>query len=87
MDIRPDLILGAAGGGGVVAAVAKWAIEKALADLGKLTSATNELQTKIAEISVRLEKLAEHDTVLKDLTAKVYEMSAIHDDRPNRARR
>lgn len=69
--METELILSAAGGASFVAAVAKWAVGRALGDLDKLRLAVAELQTTLAAVAVRLEAIAQHDTILQDHSKKL----------------
>ncbi len=76
MDI--DAALSAVGGAGLTAAIAKWAIARALSDLQKLNEsievtkeAVSKIRENLAAITVRLEKIGDHDRTLADHATKI----------------
>ncbi len=66
-----DAALSAFAGCSLAAFLAKWAIMTALSDLKALSRKVASISEHLAEISVRLEKLGEHDSVLKEHTIKI----------------
>lgn len=66
-----DIALSAIGGASAVAVVAKWAINRALGDLDKLSSAVGGIRENLAAVAVRLEDLARHAELLKEHDRKI----------------
>ena len=75
--IHFDAIVSALGGCGATALVAKYFITKALADLSKLQEKIEVIDKSLAMISVRLEKLSEHEATILDHTKQIAFLEAV----------
>ena len=85
MEVHLDALLSAVGGCAMAGFIAKYAITKALRDLDDLFKKVTGLGESLAVISVRLEKLVEHDNTLKEHAKKLaYFEGVSHDSRSPR---
>lgn len=80
MNVHADAFISAFVGCGVAVALAKFAITKALADLDELMKKVNRLAEVLAATAVRLEKIAEHDLILKDHAKKIAFFEGVQSD-------
>lgn len=81
-----DVLISAISGGALTALLAKYVITKALGDLGQLSDKVIHINQSLAGVSVRLEKLSEHDTTIKEHAKRIaYIEGAFYDDRRTQA--
>ncbi len=78
-----DQLFSALGGCGVAAMVGKYAVARALGDLDRVVAQVGEISKTLAAILVRLERINEHDSSLKELQKLVYSMEASSGNRGN----
>ncbi len=71
MEMRPEIFFSALSGSGIGIILAKYALNKALRDLERVSDKVMEIDKRLAVILVRLEKLIEHERSIKDLQKKL----------------
>lgn len=75
MQVHSDALISAISASGIVVALAKYVITKALRDLERLSQQVIKIDKDLTAVSVRLEKLNEHEQTLKELNEKLGECS------------
>lgn len=82
-----DILVASLSGCALAVAVARYAILKALHDLEELSHKIINISEMLAGVSVRLEMLNEHDTVIKEHAKKIAFFEGIlkHDYRTPRS--
>lgn len=82
-----DILVASLSGCALAVAVARYAIMRALHELEDLSQKVMNISEMLAGISVRLEMLTEHDTVIKEHAKKIafFEGSLKHDYRTPRS--
>lgn len=73
-----DIIAGLAGTG-LAGILAKWAITRALKDLENVCNKVTEIYQQLAVISVKLEKLIDHEKLLKEHSKKIAHLEVNHE--------
>ncbi len=80
MDVYLAILVGSLGGGGIVAAIAKWLIQRALSDFENICKRIKEIDTSLAVLATKLDNLSKfdellhtHDRQIASLEAKVAE--------------
>lgn len=77
-----DVLVSAISGGGLAALLAKYVITKAIGDLKQVSEKVIHINQSLAEVSVRLEAIADHDTAIKEHAKRIaYIEGSFFDDR------
>lgn len=71
MELNIEAFVSALGGCGMATACASYTIGRALADVRRLGDKVQTISESLSAISVRLEKIVEHDTTLKEHAKKI----------------
>lgn len=70
--LHVEPLIAALGGSGLTLLLARYVLSRALAELQRLADKVSELSLALAGVVVRLEKLAEHETLLRELQRHIY---------------
>lgn len=71
MDKHIETIASVLAGCSVAAILAKMMIAKALTDLDKLSDKVSDISKELSAVTVRLERVADHDEILQEHTMKL----------------
>lgn len=82
-ELHIEALVSALFGCSISVFIAKRAIAKALEDLEKMTVKIAEITTSLAVISVRIEKITEHELTIQHHTKKLAYLEGAHDKKRN----
>ncbi len=77
-----DVLISAISGGALTALLAKYVISKTLADLNQIAEKVIHINQSLATMAVRLEKLEDHETSIKEHASRIARIEGFfYDDR------